>query len=432
MTLRLGGGRGARRKSAPRKPFVRCHHRLALLAFLPLACSLAACGGGGGTPTDSTPAATPVPGVPAGGAPIFDPAVLHDARIEIDPSAWKALRDNYLSNQYYAANFSVDGVAVSQVGIRSRGDGSRSEEKPGLKIDFNKYVPSQEYYGYKSLVIDNLTQDASMLRERLGFLVFEAMGIAAPRNAHARLTVNGESWGLFALVEPVSKPFLKGRLGEESGNLFDYEYRFPYDFSWRGDEVSWYVPLPFEPETNEDHADVGDGLVAFVAAINDTPTAGFASAIGSRLDVDRFLAHVATENALAEDDGIVGDQGLNNFYLYEYGQKNRFVFIPWDKDNTFQAGSWPLYRNLDTNVLTAKLVADPAKRAVYADAVARATSQYVNPRWLTPQLETAYQQIRTAALGDARKPYTNAQFEAAVAGLRGVIAAREHDVNAQR
>ena len=37
-----------------------------------------------------------------------------------------------------------------------------------------------------------------------------------------------------------------------------------------------------------------------------------------------------------------------------------------------------------------------------------------------------------AATGDARKPYTNAQFEAAVEGLRGVIAAREHDVRAQR
>ena len=74
----------------------------------------------------------------------------------------------------------MDGVAVLQVGIRSRGDGSRSEEKPGLKVEFDKYVPAQEYYGYKSLVIDNLTTDASMLRERLSFLVFEAMGIAAP------------------------------------------------------------------------------------------------------------------------------------------------------------------------------------------------------------------------------------------------------------
>jgi spore coat protein CotH len=403
------------------------------LAVFGALCALAACGGGGGgAPSDSAVTSTPVPGVPAGGAPIFDPTLLHDARIEIDPSAWQALRDNYLSNQYYAANFSVDGVAVAQVGIRSRGEGSRSEEKPGLKVDFNKYVPGQEYYGYKSLVIDNLTQDASMLRERLAFLVFEAMGIASPRNAHARLTVNGQYWGLFALVEPVSKPFLKGRLGEESGNLFDYEWRFHYDFSWLGDASTEYVPLPFEPETNEDHPDVADGLVAFVRAINETPVAGFAAAIGPRIDVDRFLTYVATENALAEADGIVGNQGLNNFYLYEYGQKNRFVFIPWDKDNTFRSGSWPLYRNLDKNVLTARLTVDPAKRAVYADAVVRTTTSFVNPRWLTPQLETAYQQIRAAALADVRKPFSNGEFEAAVDGVRGVIAAREHDVNAQR
>ncbi len=144
------------------------------------------------------------------------------------------------------------------------------------------------------------------------------------------------------------------------------------------------------------------------------------------------MTHVAVENAIAEGDGVVGDQGLNNFYLYEYGQKNRFVFIPWDKDNTFRSGSWPLYRNLDKNVLTARLSADPAKRQVYADAVARATTNFVNPRWLTPQLETAYQQIRAGALADARKPFSNGEFEAAVDGLRGVIAAREHDVNAQR
>jgi spore coat protein CotH len=402
------------------------------LAALGALCALSACGGGAGTPTESTVTATPVPGVPAGGAPIFDPTLLHDARLELDPSAWQALRDDFLGNQYYAANFSVDGVGVSQVGIRSRGSGSRNEDKPGLRVDINRYVPSQEYYGYKSLVIDNLTQDASMMRERLAFLVFEAMDIAAPRNAHARLSVNGEYWGLVALVEQVSKPFLKSRLGEDSGTLFDYQWLFRYGFEWLGDDPGAYVPLPFEPETNEDRSDVADGLVAFVEAINQTPVAGFAAALAPRIDVDRFLTHVAIENALAEDDGLVGDQGLNNFYLYEYGQKNRFVFIPWDKDNTFTSGSWPLYRNLDRNVLTARLTADPARRQVYSNAVARATSEFVNPRWLTPQLETAYQQIRAAALADVRKPFSNAEFEAAIAGLRGVIAAREQDVAAQR
>ncbi len=401
---------------------------------------LAACGGGGGgggTGSPSSPSSPSQPTVPpAGGAPpgapIFDPAVLHEARLDIDPSAWRALRDNFLSNQYYAANLTIDGVAVQQVGIRSRGDGSRSEEKPGLKVEFDKYVPAQEYYGYKSLVVDNMTQDPSFLRERLSFLVFEAMGIPAPRNAYARLTVNGEYWGLYALVEPVSKPFLEARFGEKGGTLFDYEWTFPYDFSWRGPDAGDYVPLPFQPETNETKADVAAGLVAFIRAINETPDSSFLAAMGERLDVDRFLTYVAVENAITENDGLVGAFGANNFYLYEYGAKNRFVFIPWDKDSTFGAGAWPLYRNLEANVLTRRLTADPARRKVYADAVVRAVTSYVNSRWLTPQLESAYQQIRAAALADSRKPFTNAQFEDGVGGVRGVIAAREADVQAQK
>ena len=69
---------------------------------------------------------------------------------------------------------------------------------------------------------------------------------------------------------------------------------------------------------------------------------------------------------------------------------------------------------------------------MYVQAVVRAVETYVNPRWLTPQLETAYQQVRLAVQSDVRKPFTNAQFEQAVSGVRGVIAARENDVRAQR
>ena len=398
--------------------------------------SLSACGGGGGGGGGSTtgPSSTvaPAPTTIAGSAPIFNQAVLHEARLDLDPSAWEALRRNYLTNQYYAANLAIDGVAVSQVGIRSRGSGSRDSAKPGLEIDFNRYVPTQEYYGYKRLVLDNMTQDPSFLRERMSFTVFEAMGIAAPRNAFARLYVNGEYWGLYDLVEKVSKPFLESRLGEKSGVLFNYQWTDDWDFSPRGGEVGAYVPVPFEPETDEDKAGNAEPLVRFVRAISDTPDTGYAASMDTWLDVNRFLTHLAVENAIAERDGLIGDQGLNNFYLYQYGGKDRFVFIPWDKDSTFVSGSWPLYRNLETNVLARRLTADAAKRAYYADAVRRAVSTYVNERWLAPQLDSAWAQIKDAALADPNKPFTAAEVQAGVAGLRGVIVARESDVNAQR
>ena len=369
------------------------------------------------------------PRAAAAADPAFDQAVLHDTRIVMDPADWQALRENFFTNQYYAANISIDGEVLEQVGIRSRGAGSRNETKPGLKVDFNKYIKTQEFHGYKTLVLDNLTQDPALMRERLAFAVFEAMGIPAPQIAHTRLTVNDQYWGVYTLVEPVSKPFLKSRLGEESGNLFDYEHVGDWDLTYRGADSSAYVPSPFQPQTNEDKLDPS-GLVAFIRAINELPEAGFAGAIAGWIDTERFLAYLAVENALAEFDGFVGDFGVNNFYLYQYGRQNRFVLIPWDKETNLHAAVWPATRRIETNVLTRKLLADPAQQRVYLDALRRAAG-FVNARWLGPRLEQAYAQVREAVLLDTKKPVANTDYELAVAGLREVISAREANILSQ-
>jgi spore coat protein CotH len=396
-----------------------------------------ACGGGGSSilpPTSPTATPTPNPGTspPASASsdPIFDQGRLHEVRLSIDPSDWAALQENFRSNDYYAADITLDTTTLRQVGIRSRGSGSRNETKPALKVDFNKYVPTQEYGVYKTMVLDNQVQDPSFLRERLTFAVFEAMGIPAPYNSFARLTVNGQYWGLYQVTESISKPFLKARLGEESGNLFDYQYSFPWDFSYMGDDPEEYVPVPFEPQTNEDNLDAS-GLVDFVRTINGAAAATFTADMGAWLDRDRFLTHLAVENAVAESDGVVGRFGANNFYLYQYGGQRRFVFLPWDKDTAFSTGSQSVFLRIDTNVLTRRLLADPAMQQAYISSLRRAVTSFVNTRYLTPRLESAYTQIREAALSDSKKPFSNNEFELGVGGLRGIIAAREADVLGQ-
>jgi spore coat protein CotH len=400
---------------------------------LVLSIGLAACGD---TPADAGGIAGPslasnVAATASQGAvdPMFSQSVLHEVRIVIDPGDWQALRDNFRENQYYAANISIDNEVLQQVGIRSRGDGSRNANKPGLKVDFNKYIPNQEHHGYKTIVLDNIVQDASMIRERLAYAVYEAMGIPAPAIAHCRLTVNDQFWGVYTIIEPISKPFLKARLGEESGNLFDYEYTFNWDFSYRGDDPEAYTPLPFDPETNENKFDP-KGLIDFVRIVNETSDAAFLGELSKFMDADKFLTYLATENAIAEHDGFVGEFGMNNFYLYQFGNTTRFLVIPWDKDTAFTATQWPVSYNLTKNVLTRRLTADPAKMKVYKDAVARGAG-FVNARFLVPQLEAAYAQIREAALADTKKPFGNDVFESAIGGLRGVITAREADILAQ-
>ena len=362
--------------------------------------------------------------------PIYNQSVLHDTRIVMDPGDWSALRQNFRTNQYYAANITIDGELVQQVGIRSRGKGSRSGEKPGLKVDMNRYVTGQEFHGRKSVILDNLVQDPTFMREPLAYAVFEAMGIAAPQIAHTRLTVNGEYWGVYTLVEDITKPFLEARFGDKEGNLFSYEWTDAYDFSYKGSASNLYVPVPFEPETNEDSLDAS-GLVNFIRTANEAPEAGLTTTLGSFLDVQRFLTHIAVENAIAEQDGFLGSQGMNNFYLYQYAGQSRFVFIPWDKDTTFVAPSWPILYNIETNVLARRLLADPANMAFYRDQVKRASSVAVNSAFLIPRIEAMYSLIRTAALEDDKKPWTDEQFELGVEGLKGVVAGRPADIAAQ-
>jgi hypothetical protein len=121
---------------------------------------------------------------------------------------------------------------------------------------------------------------------------------------------------------------------------------------------------------------------------------------------------------------------MNNFFLYQYGGQDRFVFIPWDKDTAFSSDSYPVLQGVAQNVLARRLLSDPAQLKVYQDALRRATG-FVSTSYLGPKLEQAYGQIREAALTDTRKPVGNTDWELAVGGLRGVIAARPGNVLAQ-
>src|SRR3989442_4663451 len=71
-------------------------------------------------------------------ADFFDPTVLHRFDITINPSDWSRLKIYYLDNTYYPMEFTWKGLTV-ECGMRSRGTGSRSGIKPGLKVDINRY-----------------------------------------------------------------------------------------------------------------------------------------------------------------------------------------------------------------------------------------------------------------------------------------------------
>jgi len=365
---------------------------------------------------------------------LFNPATLHDIRLALHSADWQKLKDNYQDNTYYPADLTWNGVTVRNVGIRSRGLGSRSPVKPGLRVDFDRYASGQRFLDLKSLVLDNLTQDASMMKEVLSMRLFSRLGLPAPREAFVRLYVNNTLVGIYAVVESIDKSLLTRVFGEDGGNLYEYNYTYDYNFEYLGSDLAPYQVL-FDPKTNESHpaADLFGPIEAMVRVATDASDATFESAISEHIDLGLFARHVAAETFVAENDGWLGYAGMNNFYLYRFKAQPRFQIITWDKDNTFLQADFGIFERADRNVLMRRALAVPAVRQAYLDGLLAAADSAregqegddTGTGWLAQEIERLYAVIGAPSREDTNKPYTDADVEAAVSGLRTFARSRE-------
>jgi len=353
---------------------------------------------------------------------LFDDGVVHEIRLTMNPRDWESLKANFQLNDYYPTYFTWNGITVKNVGIRSRGLGSRSGVKPGLRVDFDRYAKDQTMLGLTSIVLRNNTQDPSSLHERIAMRVFARMGLPASRTAHARLFVNNQFVGLYLIVESVDKRFLTRQFKENDGYLYEYEWTTAYYFEDKGSNPSSYTPEPFSPKTHEKDPQPKP-LADMIVAINNTPAADFARVAAGYVDLRQFVMQAAVENYLGDNDGLVGYAGMNNFYLYRFQNSNVSTFIPWDKSEAFKsAATHPIWYNiLDVppwlrNRLMDRVIAIPEFQNLYLDTLMTA-AQSVSSAWLEGEISRAYQQIRQAAIDDPFKPFTNEQFEQDVRAL---------------
>src|SRR5712692_2324389 len=195
---------------------------------------------------------SPAPADPADA--FFDDTVLQEIGLTINPKDWQALQEHYLDNTYYTCEFHWRGQIIRNIAIRSRGTGSRSGVKPGLRVDFNHNLPDQQFLGLKQFVLRNNTQEASGMHERISMLFFRRMGLPAPREAHTKLFINNAYAGLYTIVEAVDKTFLRKNFNEDNGMLFKYDYNAtdkPYYLEYRGSDPNSYDPHPFKQETRD-------------------------------------------------------------------------------------------------------------------------------------------------------------------------------------
>lgn len=360
---------------------------------------------------------------------LFNSDGLYRLDLLVNSRDWETLKVMWRDNDYYPADLRWNGLTVRNVGIRSRGLGSRNGVKPGLRVDFNRYVPDQTFLGLSSLVLDNLTQDSSGIRERVAMRFYERLGFPAPREAHVRLYVNHQYAGLYAVVESIDKDFLRRVFGankagvENDGYLFEYEWETEW-FLTRPGSLKGYSPL-FDPVTHEDApiTELFTPIDDMVRVVNDTPDDRFQSAVGEYIDLPLFMRQVAAQNFVAQLDGILGYAGVNNFYLYRFENSARSQLILWDEDNAFHALDYPILQGHDRNVLMRRAMAVPELRERYFDGLLEAAASATEPvgrggpGWLEEEIRRQRRLITESMLEDRLEPFTDDQFEEGIAML---------------
>jgi spore coat protein CotH len=341
----------------------------------------------------------------------FNPGVLHRLELWMNQADWAKLKAAFQENTYYPADVVWNGITIRNAGIRSRGLGSRSSTKPGLRVDVNRYAESQAFLGLKSFILDNLTQDPSGIRENIANQLLTRIGVPAAREAHTRLYVNGEYAGLYGIIESVDKS-LMGRLfdGADNGFLFEYKYQLgsPWRFEDLGRSLDPYK-LRFGIKTNENKSDatIWGPIEELVRLVNTTPIETFEAVVGPRLDLAAFTRFLAAQNFIAENDGFVGYAGMNNFYFYRRQDSSSHVFIAWDDDVAFLQSDFGITTRLEDNTLSRKVLMLPRYQAMYTDVLVAAAA--ASEGWMRGEIERLLDMIGEAMESDTNKPYSNQQ-----------------------
>ena len=154
---------------------------------------------------------------------LFDQRVVHTIDITMD--GWDEFIANATAEEYTDCNIVIDGEKYNHVAIRAKGNTSLSSvatlgsSRYSFKVEFDHFVEGMTYHGLDKLSLNNMIQDATMMKDYMAYTLMGKMGVPSSLCSYVQINVNGEPWGLYLAVEGVEDSFMD-RNGMTKGELY--------------------------------------------------------------------------------------------------------------------------------------------------------------------------------------------------------------------
>lgn len=411
-------------------------------AFFPVASALmlAACGGGGddtgmvgdggvvGPPPESTKAPAESSEAQRTMVAIFDSGRVHDVRLFLTADDWQSILDDSRGDEPRLATLSLDGVVITNVGVRPSGESSRvpGNTKISMRVDLDAFDRNKKLGGFDSIKLTGSWDDPFLIRDQLAYWYYRQF-MPAPREVSAQLWVNGQSRGAYEIEEVWSKESLKRHFFDASGPLYRMRGVGGFDpYAYSGTDPSLYVPLPWDAKGKhslEDHLVIGQAL----RILNEEP-----ERLDDAIDVDNLLTYFAVSTMVSNTDGFGSAFEIDDVYEYHDPTTGRFFMLPWDPDNTFGSlndlPTRDIFENTDRSVVT-RLLKGSLRDRYFAKL------DYVMKRLpvetVLAEIDRETSQFRPVVHADTLKMYPTEHFEWSQMYIKNFAIARYASVRQQ-
>lgn len=323
---------------------------------------------------------------------LFGKDEIIEVDIEIDEDSWAEMLENATKEEYYKCDVVINGETFKSVGIRTKGNTSLSSiakdpdnDRYSFKLEFDHYVGGQTCFGLDKLILNNNYADTTNMKEAIVYDMFEFLDADASLYNYAKISVNGEYWGVYLALEAVEDSFMLRNYGTQRGYLYKPEGmdgggggekgggNDKKDFSpparndgdqKQGDEKERKAPnnegggfgggmppngggfgggsgganLNYSDDALSSYSTIWDGEVneskdsdhkRVVEALKNISEG---NELEKYADVDNILKYMAVHNFSVNEDSLSGSMA-HNYYLYE--SDGKLNIIPWDYNLAF-------------------------------------------------------------------------------------------------
>ncbi len=310
---------------------------------------------------------------------LFDTSTIQDVNIEITSNNWNYLLQNADEKPtVLTTSVTIGGETVSYAGIKTKGNLTLSSvwnsdsDRFSFTVNFGKYIKkksgysaTQNFYGLSKVAFNNIYGDATLMKEYLSYELMTAMGVATPKYCLVNLSVNGEFWGVYMMVESIDSSLTKRTLGdssdflvkpESSGGDLVYDSaldqylnedgEFEFDLSDYPDSAS--SPLykynglwENDPDTFDDVKEMLPTVFQWMKILNELSstenpnTQEYQETLESILNVDEVLRYFAANTYLVNLDSYQSEK-MQNYALF-IDDNGYASVLPWDYNYSFGA-----------------------------------------------------------------------------------------------